>query len=102
MDGQYGLVVKELASELEGPGSSLETTDFLTNSCGQATNAPVSLFSKQYRLIDEVRSFDMNPYRYIGLDLVDWYQLASRLGVRYCAHCSIMPPSLTQESISWP
>ena len=43
-----------------------ETTDFLTNSSGQATNVFVSLFSKQY----------------------NWYHLASGLVVlmRHCAH----------------
>ena len=30
------------------PGSILQTTDFMTNCSGQATNAPVSLFTKQY------------------------------------------------------
>ena len=42
-----------LLLEPEGPGSSPQTTDFLTNSCGQATYALVFLFS------------------------VNWYQLAS-------------------------
>ena len=37
--------VEGLASETEGPGSSLETTDILTESCGQANNALVSIFA---------------------------------------------------------
>ena len=40
-----------LGSEPEGPGSSPETTDFMTKSSGQATNALVSLFNKQYKLV---------------------------------------------------
>ena len=32
-------------------GSILETTDFLTNSSGQTTNALVSLFTKQCKLV---------------------------------------------------
>ena len=44
-----------LVWEPEGPGSSLETTDFLTN-YGRATKALVSLFTKQS---------------------INWYQLAS-------------------------
>ena len=42
---------QRLASEPEGPGSSPKTTDFLTNSCEQATNALVSLFTKQCKLV---------------------------------------------------
>ena len=45
-------------------GSIPDSTNFLTNSSGQATNALVSLFTKQY----------------------NWYQLASGLGVRHCEH----------------
>ena len=33
---QYGRVIKGLASEPEGPGPSRETTNFLTDSSGQA------------------------------------------------------------------
>ena len=58
-------------------GSIPETTDSLTNSSGQVTNALVSLFTKQY----------------------NWYQLANGLGVR---HWAFMPRSLTQESTLWP
>ena len=32
-------------------GSNPESTDFLTNSCGQATKALVSLFTKQCKLV---------------------------------------------------
>ena len=52
--------------------------NFLTNSSGQATNALVSLFTKQW----------------------NWYQLASGLGVHE-TRWALMPRSLTQESISW-
>ena len=41
---------KGLASEPFGSGSSPETIDFLTNSSEPATNALVSLFTKQYKL----------------------------------------------------
>ena len=41
---------QRLVLEAEGPSSGLETTDFLTNSSGQATNADVSLFTKQCEL----------------------------------------------------
>ena len=45
-------LLKRLASELEDPGSSPETTNFPTNICGQATiNALVSLFTKQCKLV---------------------------------------------------
>ena len=45
-------------------GSIPDSTNFLTNGSGQATNALVSLFTKQY----------------------NWHQLASGLGVRHCEH----------------
>ena len=47
----YGRAVKGLSLELEGLSSSPETADFLTNSYGQATNASVSLFTKQCKLV---------------------------------------------------
>ena len=46
-----GRVGKGSSSKSEGPSSSPETTDFLTDSFGQATNTSVSLFIKQYKLV---------------------------------------------------
>ena len=34
-----------------------------------------------------------------SLSSVNWYQLASRLGVRYCVHCALLPCSLTQKTV---
>ena len=47
----YGRAVKGLDPESEGPGSSSETFNFLTNSSGQVTNACMSLFTKQCKLV---------------------------------------------------
>ena len=59
-------------------GSILDTTDFLTNSSGHATNARMSRFTKQHKLV---------PAGYIaGCDTM----------------CTVIPRSLIQESISWP
>ena len=43
--------LRDWPKDLRVAGSIPETTDFLTNSCGQATSARVSLFSKQCKLV---------------------------------------------------
>ena len=64
--------LRDLPRDRRVAGLIPETTDFLTISCGQASNALVSLCSPSS---------------------VNWYQLASRLGVRHCVHlCRAVSP----------
>ena len=64
MSGHVVVCLKFRPVDRRVAGSIPDSTNFLTNSSGQATNALVSLFTKQY----------------------NWYQLDSGLGVRHCEH----------------